>query len=225
MYVANYRFIGFVHDFDVDTVPILHPDPLTGQLTEFLDPGHLKKTLENIFKTHNTERELWQLKDHILNRFLSIVRDKKLTTKEKIKLWYETPEYIINSGIKTGYLTNNTKTKGDRKYSTEEAKSHLLLFLHETAWIVEKCSFFDTQAIECWNSTCKNKLAQKGVAYHESFRRRTLIGIIKWNHPIDWLDILYENIVDEELSVPCKNILLSDTTKRERERKNKSTTN
>ena len=218
MYVSNYRFIGFVHDYDSDTAPILHPDPLTGQLIEYLDPGHLKRTLENIFKSHNTQHELWQLKEHILNRFLYIVRKKNLTTEERLNLWYETPDYIIKSGIKTGYLTNTTKSKDGRKYTTKEARAFLVLFLHETAWLVEKCSFFDTQAIESWNSSCKNKLAPKGIAYHESFRIRNLIGIIKWNNPIEWFDILYDEIVGEDLCDTCKNILINDVQKKERER-------
>ena len=218
LYVTNYRFIGFVHDFDIDTAPILHPDPLTGQLVEFLDHGHLKRTLENMFKSHNTHHELWQLKEHILNCFLFIVRNRNLTTDERIKLWYDTPEYIINSGVKTGYLTNTTKCKDGRKYTTHEAKSFLILFLHETVWLVEKCSYFDTQAIESWNSSCNNKLAPKGIPYHQSFRIRNLIGIIKWNNPIEWFDILYDEIVKEELSDTCKSILYNDAMKKERER-------
>ena len=42
-YLKNYKFIGFVHDFDVDTAPALQPDDGSGQLIEYLDPGHLKK--------------------------------------------------------------------------------------------------------------------------------------------------------------------------------------
>ena len=47
-YINNYKSVGFVHDFDVDTAPAFHPDSETGQLIEYLDPGHLKKELENV---------------------------------------------------------------------------------------------------------------------------------------------------------------------------------
>ena len=52
-YVADYHFIGFVHDFDIDTAPILHPDSITGQLVEFLDPGHLKKNIRKFIYVLN----------------------------------------------------------------------------------------------------------------------------------------------------------------------------
>ena len=43
-YSKNYKFVGFVHDFDVDTAPALQPDDETGQLIEYLDEtGQLKK--------------------------------------------------------------------------------------------------------------------------------------------------------------------------------------
>lgn len=41
---TNYKFVGFVHDFDLDTAPAFQPDEETGQLIEYLDPGHLKKS-------------------------------------------------------------------------------------------------------------------------------------------------------------------------------------
>lgn len=216
-YITNYRFIGFVHDYDVDTAPILHPDSITGQLVEFLDPGHLKKTLLNIYKSHNTKHELWQLKEHITNRFLSIVRDKTTSIEEKLRLWYATPDFIIESGYKTGYLVDNTKQK-ERTYDPKTARSYLLIFLHETAWLIEKCGYFDTQAIESWNSSCKNKLAPKGVAYHESFKTRTLMGILKWNDPDGWFDTLNDCFVGEELCGECKEVLEKDRAKQKRER-------
>ena len=81
---TNYKYIGFVHDFDVHTAPCLQPEKETGQLIEFLDPGHLKKTLDNIFKQHNTENYLYQLKNTILARFSEIVRKKTLTIEQKV---------------------------------------------------------------------------------------------------------------------------------------------
>ena len=76
-YLKNYKFVGFVHDFDIDTAPSLQPDDETGQLIEYLDPGHLKKVVENKFCTHNEDNYLFQLKDNILKRFNYIVRKKK----------------------------------------------------------------------------------------------------------------------------------------------------
>ena len=96
-YTKTYKFVGFVHDFDVDTAPTLQPDENTAQLVELLDPGHLKTTLENIFKTHNTDNYLYQLKKPILERFAFLARNKSLTIDEKVSLWSETPDYIIKS--------------------------------------------------------------------------------------------------------------------------------
>ena len=60
---------------------------LTGDLIEYLDPGHLKKTLENLFKHHNVDGALYQLKDEIIERFSAIVRDAKLSPDDKAAKW------------------------------------------------------------------------------------------------------------------------------------------
>lgn len=93
-YLKNYKFIGFVHDFDVDTAPALQPDDGSGQLIEYLDPGHLKKVVENKFLTHNEDNNLYQLKDNILNRFSYIVRNRETSMEEKVVEWHKTPDWI-----------------------------------------------------------------------------------------------------------------------------------
>ena len=47
-YLANYKFVSFVHDFDLETALAFHPDQNCGQIIEYLDPGHLKKVLANL---------------------------------------------------------------------------------------------------------------------------------------------------------------------------------
>lgn len=56
-YLKYHRYVGFVHDFDVDTAPTFQPDDNTGQLIEYLDPGHLQKVVENIIDTHNSTND------------------------------------------------------------------------------------------------------------------------------------------------------------------------
>ena len=124
---TNYKYIGFVHDFDVHTAPCLQPEKETGQLIEFLDPGHLKKTLDNIFKQHNTENYLYQLKNTILSRFSEIVRNKTLTIEQKVAEWYNIPNFIINSTspkIKKGYLVPLTSSSQKEKKSISCDEPH-----------------------------------------------------------------------------------------------------
>lgn len=49
METNNYESIGIIHGFDVETAPAFQPYSETGQLIEYLDPGHLKIVLENFF--------------------------------------------------------------------------------------------------------------------------------------------------------------------------------
>lgn len=118
-YIANYKFVGFVHDFDLDSAPAFHPDQNRGQMIEYLDPGHLKKVLESLIVSYNDNNHLYQLKNHILRRFSQIVRNRNLTTEMKVRLWYQTPEWIINSCNTTGYLTNEEKHR--RRVTPEES--------------------------------------------------------------------------------------------------------
>ena len=60
---------------------------LTGDLIEYIDPDHLKKTLENLFKNHNADGALYQLKDEIIERFSAIVRHAKLSPDDKAAKW------------------------------------------------------------------------------------------------------------------------------------------
>ena len=111
-YIQNYHFIGFVHDFDIDTAPILQPDELTGQLIELLDRNHLKKVIQNIFDNYNKDNHLYQLKDTIVRRFSAICAQKNITVEEKINRWRQTPTYIIEKEeLPKGYLINPTKQK------------------------------------------------------------------------------------------------------------------
>lgn len=50
MIEANtYESIDIIHGFDAETGPVFQPYSETGQLIEYLDPGHLKIVLENLF--------------------------------------------------------------------------------------------------------------------------------------------------------------------------------
>ncbi len=151
---ANYKFVGFVHDFDVHTAPCLQPDNETGQLIEFLDPGHLKKTLENIFKQHNTENYMYKLKNTILTRFSSIVRDKKLTIEQKVNEWYNTPLYIITSAkANKGYLSPLSDAL--RELSLGDSKE----IAHSKSQPISSFSIED--ALNFYNANMSQSLSQK----------------------------------------------------------------
>ena len=209
----NYKFIGFVHDFDIDTAPILHRDENCGQLVEYLDPGHLKKTLENPFKTHNTDGALYKLKNEVISRFASIVRNQNLSTAEKLEKWLSLPDEIIKNGKNKGYLIADEKKKSKRRITPEVAKAALLCFLNETTWLVVKCSFATTQDIEAFNGSCKAKLCPKHLHFQKGFKLRNYIAILKWNHPQDWFYILESALQLSSLSFECLRVLKSDSSK------------
>lgn len=96
-YLKNYKFVGFVHDFDIDTDPPFQPDDSSGQLIEYLDPGHLKKVLGNKIRYHNANNCLFKLKENIVRRFNYIVRNTKFSIEEKVKEWHNTPNWIIRN--------------------------------------------------------------------------------------------------------------------------------
>ena len=223
-YSKCYKFIGFVHDFDVDTAPTFQPDDETGQLIELLDPGHLKSTLENIFKAHNTDNFLYQLKTPILTRFSYLTHNKTLTVEQKVDQWYQTPQWILNDKTlkKKGYLVNDTKSK--RRVTCEIAMNALLVFLSDSEWLLRKCSVYDTQAIESWNAV-KAKMCPKHLSFQKSFRLRCILAIEKWNIGSDWFLILQEQLLhkqQEQKSIPqleCERILKNDEAKRLKARK------
>ena len=216
-YKSLYKFIGFVHDFDINTAPCFQPDDITGQMIEYLDPGHLKTTLENIFKSHNTDNRLYQLKNNILKRFADIARNKDLSVEEKVSLWYSTQEWIVATCEKKGYLVDSpTKTK--RRVTPEIASAALLVFLAETEWLIRKCGVFSTQAIESWNAI-KAKLCPKHLAFQKSFRIRCLLAIEKWNDGSNWYSMLEEELLADQTKEECKKILQKDEKKLEEARK------
>ena len=216
---GTHKFIGFVHDFDVDTAPILNRDETTGDLIEYLDPGHLKKTLENLFKHHNVDGALYKLEKEVIERFYKIVRNMELSPEEKVVMWKNVTNDIIMNGKNKGYLVNENKKK--RRISPEVAVAALNCFLAETEWLVRKCSLADTQAIESFNGACKAKLCPKYLHFQKSFRIRNLIAILKWNHPNDWYQLIEDAIGLPELNAQCKRILDIDSKAREK-RRNKS---
>lgn len=209
-FVNNYKFVGFIHDFDLDTAPAFQPDSETGNLIEYLDPGHLKKVVENKFDSFNGENHLYQLKDHIIKRFSTIVRNKEISIEKKVELWYQTPQFIIENCDSKGYLVNSRNKK--RRVSPETAKNTLQSFLTETEWIIRKCSFSDTQAIESFNPI-KARMCPKYLPFQTSFRTRCLMSILQWNEK-DWylqIDaILTKNRLDEN----CSKIIKQDIEKK-----------
>lgn len=215
-YSKNYKFVGFVHDFDVDTAPALQPDDETGQLIEYLDPGHLKKVVENRFKTHNEDNLLFQLKDNIIKRFNYIVRNQDLTVEQKVKEWHDTPNFIITNCKKKGYLIQKSHK---RRVSPQTAKNALEDFLRDTEWIIRKCGVCDTQAVESFNSI-KAKICPKSFHFRKAFRIRCLLAILKWNDK-DYFEILDDKILVDQLNEDCKNVLENDKKALERWR-NKS---
>ena len=222
-YMSNYKFVGFIHDFDVDTAPALMPDPYLGQLVELLDPGHLKKVLENVFHKHNTENHLYQLKHHIVSRFSFICNNRTLSMEDKIKLWYTTPDWIINNQKieKKGYLVSKG---GTRRYSPEVAKAALTLFLSETEWLIRKCSVSSTNPIEAFNAE-KSRFSPKHLSFQRSFKVRCLMAILKWNDPLNWYDILMDTIVKREIDKTCATILSQAREKRRKARSKSKQTN
>lgn len=215
----SYKFIGFVHDFDVDTAPLLNSNESTGDLIEYLDPGHLKKTMENLYKKHNVDGSLYQLKGEIMERYAIIVHNSKLTIEEKVAMWRDIPNDIIKKGRKKGYLVAlNDSSSRQRRISPKIARAALDCFISETEWLIRKCSLFNTQAIESFNASCKAKLSPKHLHFQKSFRIRNHLAIIKWNHPNDWFDLIEDALKLSELTYACRRVLTCNNSIRAKER-------
>lgn len=211
-YIRNYKYVGFCHDFDLDTSPSLQPDDETGLLIEYLDPGHLKKVLDNIFNSYNNDNHLFNLKENIMMRFNYIVRNKKLTVDEKVTLWHQTPQWIINNCKSKGYLVNITKRK--RRISPSTAENTLKDFLNASEWLVRKCCVADTQAIESYNAV-KARICPKNFAFQISFRIRCMMAILQWNDK-DWYLLIDDKIIYKKLNFMCRNIIFQDSKKKKK---------
>ncbi|KAK8886770.1 hypothetical protein M9Y10_042239 [Tritrichomonas musculus] len=166
------------HAINVFIDPAFQPVFKTGQLIEYLDLGHLKKGLGNIFDLHNSNNHLYKLKEYITARFNYIVRRKDISIEEKVAEWQLTPDWVMKNCKNKGYLDSEKKRK--RRISPDEAKNTLKEFLKESERLIRKCGVANTQAIESFNSI-KANFGPQQFTFQISFKIRCLMTILKWN--------------------------------------------
>lgn len=94
-----------------------------------------------------------------------MVRNRQITIDQKVELWHQTPEWIVEKCPKKGYLI---KTKNKRRVSKETAKKTLSEFISESEWLVIKCSFGDTQSNESFNAI-KSRICPKNLIFTNHF--------------------------------------------------------
>lgn len=126
-----------------------------------------------------------------------------MSIEQKVKEWFETTNWIIETREKKRYLTNENNSK--RRLSPEEGKAALNVFLQETEWFIRKCGSYDTQSVESFNSF-KADICPKGNAFGYSFRMRCFIAILKWND-IKYFKIFDSILLNDKLALECEEIL------------------
>lgn len=174
----------FIHDCDLTDEKIIQ-DHLPDAVIKF-DPNHFSKKNKKLINQFCSQYDdLKDLSEKIESYYSILIHDKNLSVDEKITKWAEVPDHFIKlEDLDPEYNKNSIELL------KEKVKE-----LSKTFELVD--SKYNTNSIESFNFT-RAVLANKNTAFRISWRIRSYIAIIKWNHPY-WEQIIYDSF---KLDIP-----------------------
>lgn len=184
------NIVGYVHDNDAKARTIIEQSGW--QITEYLDPGHCKKSfLRSLQNFEKDNRNVLKTIEKALQHWMWILVHSNFTLQHKVLLWQNTlwhmagwHQYCIHQPMigPAWHMAGNPY-----------AMSALKKFLDSTQFIIEKCNgLYNTQANESLNRK-KLKFASKDVRWGFSWDARVMAAVLSKN-TIGWKFELYQRL-------------------------------
>ena len=188
-------------------------------LDETFDPGHSLKSMQNKFQKINIKYHMALSPFHSsLFNFMKTLQNSEYTIEERELYWMNTINHY--QGDHSHCCDPNHTSKVKEKL-TSEAKSALLEFLVQTMKFVKIDASVSTQSNESYNAL-HAKLCNKTTNWGVGYDVRTWISILQFNNPDTWMDLLFDKLGIEQLSVECEDRLNDIFSKKMKERISKA---
>ena len=189
------QITGYVHDNDAKARNIIQQSGW--EITEFLDPGHAKKSfLRCLQKFEKENAKILRDIENALTHWMEILVHSHFTVEQKVFLWQNTMAHMSGNhqhcihGPMIGpawYLAGNPL-----------AMQALKSFLDATQFIIEKCNgLYSTQSNESLHRR-KLKFATKDVKWGFTWQARVMGAILSRNM-IGWQFEVYRRLGLEDL--------------------------
>ena len=189
------QIVGYVHDNDGKARNIVQQ--AGWEITEFLDPGHAKKSfLRCLQKFEKDNGKILKDIENALTHWMEILVHSQFTVEQKVFLWQNTLQHMAGSHehcIHAPMMGPAWNLAGNQL-----AMQALKSFLDSTQFIIEKCNgLYNTQANESLHRG-KLKFATKDVKWGFTWQARVMAAILSRNM-IGWRFEVYRRLGLEEL--------------------------
>ena len=202
--MQNPKIVGYVHDNDGKARTI--PEQFGWHITEYLDPGHAKKSFENRFQNfqRNNGRILKRIESQLLH-WMWILIHSNYHVRWRVFFW----QNALNHFCGNHFFCLHAPIYGPcwDQAQNPVAQYALKKFLDDTQFIIEKCDGrYNTQSNESLHRK-KLKYATKDVRWGFSWHARMMCAVLSKNLP-GWKWRLYDALGLDELPAETQNKLV-----------------
>ena len=189
------QIVGYAHDNDAKARNIVERSGW--QITEFLDPGHARKSFVRILQSfENQNAKILRDIENALTHWMEILIHSQFTVEQKVFLWQNTLQHMAGQHqhcIHAPMIGPAWNLAGN-----QVAMDVLKKFLDATQFIIERCNFlYNTQSNESLHRG-KLKFATKDVRWGFTWQARVMGAILSRNM-IGWQFEVYRRLGLEEL--------------------------
>ena len=182
----NKNIIGYVHDNDAKTRKALFTE--NWHIFEYLDPGHSMKSFDRKLQKYNSmHQNIFREIEVKLRKFMKMLLKSSENIFQKVTWWINSVAHFCGDHSKCPFAHKPTQIWSLSKNS--EAIRILIQFLHDTKFIIEKCTpLYSTQSNEAFHRI-KLKYATKDVKWGFTWEARMYAAILDRNETFWKMDL------------------------------------